>query len=453
MTFQFRRRGEVRDQSSQEPFFQNTQEQSFVDSAPYPQMGHPQGFDPRQHPGFQTQPQPQQNQMQGGPQTGQMQQQPYFQNTGGNFYGQNPMYNQQSQYEAQQMLNQAPGQPYGMAQPQMPNQQNFNTVNDQAPFTHPIRASQMGSPQMTGSANFQGFNSPQQQSINPSAHPYGPEDVRSLSFMQNQSAHTGFDSLDIESDGSSPVRLLVAVAGIALVAGLSWFAYKWAKSPSSDTPPLIHAEAGPHKVSPDHRGGLNIPYQDKLIYDRIGDEQQEGTTERLLPPPEKPTMMETQQAPQQTGQNTEQSSQEPMYREAPAEASVGQRQQGYGAQAKQYKKVETDVENQPKPQEELADTNSENEPEVIKKTKATQVINGKFFVQLATLKSEAIALKEWKRIQAKYNLKGMKSQIKETETPDGEIVYRLLMGPFDEKVKALEFAVKIDGTKVVLITA
>jgi cell division protein FtsN len=71
---------------------------------------------------------------------------------------------------------------------------------------------------------------------------------------------------------------------------------------------------------------------------------------------------------------------------------------------------------------------------------------------MATVKSEAAALREWKRLQAKHNLKGMKSQIKESETTDGEIVYRLLMGPFEEKVKAMKYAVKIDGTKVVHIT-
>ena len=70
---------------------------------------------------------------------------------------------------------------------------------------------------------------------------------------------------------------------------------------------------------------------------------------------------------------------------------------------------------------------------------------------MVTIKSEAAALSEWKRRQKKYNLKDMKSQIKEFETEDGQVFYRLLMGPFPDKVKAMKYAVKMDGSKVVHI--
>jgi len=49
MSFRFRRRGDVNDQSpQQEPFFQNAagQQQLFSDNPGYPQMGPQQGYDP-----------------------------------------------------------------------------------------------------------------------------------------------------------------------------------------------------------------------------------------------------------------------------------------------------------------------------------------------------------------------------------------------------------------------
>jgi hypothetical protein len=52
----------------------------------------------------------------------------------------------------------------------------------------------------------------------------------------------------------------------------------------------------------------------------------------------------------------------------------------------------------------------------------------------------------------KYGLQTQKSQVKEFETAEGDTVYRLLMGPFDDKVKALKHAVKIDGSKIVQMT-
>ena len=481
MSFQFRRRGDVREQSpQQEPFFQNTTgQQPFVDTTVYPQMGQPQEYDPRFNNGFgqQNQPHPPQQLQNMQPGTTQQPAQPYFQANNGNFYGQPQSQGNMQQHPQQPLLNPSMGQPYGMAQPQMGSQQQYPGVVNPQDYINPIQASQLSNQRN----NFQSYSQTDQrahaQGVQqaPSAQYTTPEDVRSLSFWQETNANSGFEDPD-ESETNSPVRLLVAVAGVALIAGLSWFAYKWAKSPTSDTPPLIHAEPGPHKVSPEHRGGLNIPYQDKLIYDRIGDNNTEEPAERLLPPPEKPSMVnsQTQQPVDQSQQNA---SQQPMYSEEPIMQQnampglpdrVPQSQPGrmHPEQQSQNQQRTPEVATQPQAQPQLGNIQQQSQqqviqeaaetkadqPEVITKTKSTPTLKGSYFVQMATVKSEVAALREWKRVQAKYNLKGMKSQIKESETTDGEVVYRLLMGPFDEKVKALKYAVKIDGTKVVHVT-
>jgi cell division septation protein DedD len=53
-------------------------------------------------------------------------------------------------------------------------------------------------------------------------------------------------------------------------------------------PPLIKAEPGPTKIVPEQPGGLEIPNQDKQVFDRIAKEKTGPKVERLLPPPEAP---------------------------------------------------------------------------------------------------------------------------------------------------------------------
>ena len=201
MSFQFRRRGDVREQSpQQEPFFQNTAvQQPFVDTAVYPQMSQPQGYEPRTNSGF-PQNQPHSQQMQNMQHSGAFAQQPtqpYFQANNGTSYSQ-----PQSQGNMQQpMLNSAMGQAYGMAQPQMgPQQQYPNVMNIQDAYMHPVQASQL-----TGQKNnFQGYNQAAQMQIphrppqrqQTSSANYTPEDVRSLSFWQETNANSGFEDHD-----------------------------------------------------------------------------------------------------------------------------------------------------------------------------------------------------------------------------------------------------------------
>jgi len=454
----------VREQSSQqEPFFQNSaQQQPFVDQGIYPKMEPPaQGYDPRFNASS--------GQMQSMPQPPFLQANP--QGNPGNFYGQH-----------QPMMNQPQGYGFGPATPS----QHPGMMNQEA-YMHPQLNAQMANYQGNNfqtagfqTPGFQGFTAPGQPPHAQPHQPYSqatgafvPDETRQdgskqtgvspMAFWHETQVASGFDDGEGET-ANSTVKLLVAVAGVALIAAFSWFAYKWAKAPSSDTPPLIHAEPGPHKVSPDHRGGLNIPYQDKLIYNRIGDGATDDPAERLLPPPEQPEMMQNPEKPGQEPQfdDHQNTTQQPMYSEMPVPQHGLQPQrmapqQGY---TQQQSNQPQNIPLTQQPQEQFAaqpeqKVEAETEVEVAPtttKTKSVETLSGNFFVQLATVKSEAAALKEWKRLQAKHSLKGMKSQIKESEMPDGEVVYRLLMGPFTAKVKALKHAVKIDGTKVVHVT-
>jgi cell division septation protein DedD len=52
--------------------------------------------------------------------------------------------------------------------------------------------------------------------------------------------------------------------------------------------PVVRADPGPVKVRPENPGGMQVPDQDKLVYDRMRGDEKPPQVERLLPRPETP---------------------------------------------------------------------------------------------------------------------------------------------------------------------
>jgi len=89
---------------------------------------------------------------------------------------------------------------------------------------------------------------------------------------------------------SRALGVFVATFALAAFAAVVWYAYdRGLQRGSEATAPLIKADPNPTKVRPEQPGGLQVPNQDKLVYDAM--RPNETTTprvERLLPLPEKP---------------------------------------------------------------------------------------------------------------------------------------------------------------------
>tara|TARA_R110000824_G_scaffold155226_1_gene327578 strand:- start:133545 stop:134357 length:813 start_codon:yes stop_codon:yes gene_type:complete len=110
-----------------------------------------------------------------------------------------------------------------------------------------------------------------------------------------------YDATDEEDEGRRrPLVILAIVALLVLFGGVVFFAYKQGlKQGAQGTPPIIRADQEAVKVPPVNPGGIEIPHQDRAVYDRLSGsgEALEPDTERLLPRAEEPIPMAKNEAP------------------------------------------------------------------------------------------------------------------------------------------------------------
>ena len=99
---------------------------------------------------------------------------------------------------------------------------------------------------------------------------------------------------DYEETGNrKPLLLVGALAGVAIVAGGLIFAYRmFAPGGGEGVVPVVKLEEAPSKVAPNDPGGLKVPHQNKLIYDRIAGEKT-VVAEKVVPREEEVIELDT----------------------------------------------------------------------------------------------------------------------------------------------------------------
>ncbi len=84
-------------------------------------------------------------------------------------------------------------------------------------------------------------------------------------------------------------KLGFVVGAVTIVAGSVWFGFRHSAGISDEASlPLIKADPRPLKSRPAQPGGMEVPNQDKLVFDRLDPGAAPPMVERLLPPPEAP---------------------------------------------------------------------------------------------------------------------------------------------------------------------
>lgn len=255
------------------------------------------------------------------------------------------------------------------------------------------------------------------------------------------------------------IGVLIGVVIAVVVAFLTFGRFVSAYRASGGDAPLIKADRSPVKVRPATPGGMEVPNQDKLIYERLR-ESDAARVEKLMPAPEKPALPEDEEdasdeiaqiialeEPQETPQSLEVASTtlvgedgervEVMFRTISSEQAQNRVEQAKKtietrkAQAAAVLKSSAQAKQKPAP-EKPAPEKPAAKPEAKKAAPAET-----FAVQLVSTKNRDASEKEWTRLSKKHAdaLKGLPHEISEIKT-DKNTFYRLRTGVFDSRDKA-----------------
>lgn len=261
----------------------------------------------------------------------------------------------------------------------------------------------------------------------------------------------GSSSIAYESGRRRPGRRrLITLAVVLLVvgafAGIVWNAYNQDQRSNGDgVVPLIQADNTPTKVRPDQPGGLDVPNQDKLIYDRLTPGQNPpNTVERLLPPAETPVARpEPPPAPPAVTESllpeATPAPREPVQQSNDLEPpSIVPRQATPAAPA-----------NTPAQRAAPSSTPAPSAPAAVASLPPPSAAGG-FRVQLGAVRSQDAAQKEWARIQKANNdlLGKLGLAVSQANLGDRGTFYRIQAGPVGDQAAANDLCAKLKARNV-----
>ena len=84
------------------------------------------------------------------------------------------------------------------------------------------------------------------------------------------------------------VRLIFGLVAVLIVIGGLWLASSFIWPEDNGHIEILKADNTPFKTRPDDKGGMQIPHQDKLIFNTVTAEGKPVTVERIMPGPEQP---------------------------------------------------------------------------------------------------------------------------------------------------------------------
>jgi len=216
-------------------------------------------------------------------------------------------------------------------------------------------------------------------------------------------------------------RIWFAVAALVVAVGAIWYAFDQTNKVGEEgVAPLIKADEAPTRVKPDEPGGMEVPHQDKAVYEKLGSDAPQAApkAESLLPPPE-----------------------QPLPRPAPA-ANAGEPSKAINV----INAVKASP--PPSPPETMAAAKDKATPAEMKSaavnpaagTEKTEMAampaaSGTYRVQLSSLRSEADADAAWKKLQKNFPdlLGDLPVTVVKADVADKGTFYRLQAGALSEQ--------------------
>jgi len=248
--------------------------------------------------------------------------------------------------------------------------------------------------------------------------------------------------------------LSIVVAGVAVIAfgAAVWYAYTLgARSGSPSDVPVVAADPSPWKKRPEDPGGLKVANQDKAVFDRLEPQLAEPKEERLLPPPEEPM---APPPPIPTGGQLQADATSPLAETGDTLPQEGSTSVTEEAAAGEGAGAEPATDQQPAAETPAADAppaepdSAESSREVASLPPATRApASGGYRIQLAALRSEPDARREWQRIQSANSdlLGNLSMNVERADLGDRGVFYRLQAGPLEDKALADLLCGKLKG--------
>ena len=268
------------------------------------------------------------------------------------------------------------------------------------------------------------------------------------------------------------VRSFVLIVALVVIAGGAWGIWgELLTGGATNSIPIVRAPSGPIKVRPDSPGGINIPNRDKLVYDRLEKKPPERQAETLLPQPEKPlpapgaeSLVSAPGATSAPAVGLEDILQPtPPARPSKSVEQVvlpapGKTVPAPSASTEPPTVAEVQAARPPKPSlPSPASGTSAASPEPGRPSATTPAKSGdtaafaqNFQVQLAAVRDEQAAAREWKRLQSRNAglLSGLKLNVVRADLGDRGVYYRLRAGPISERAAAVTLCQSLAKAKV-----
>lgn len=258
-------------------------------------------------------------------------------------------------------------------------------------------------------------------------------------FGPYEDEYRGFEIRDDET-GRGPLILVLALGVLLIFAGVVWNTYRQGVRPTEGGLPVIAANDAPYKRSPEERGGVEVPGQDKAYYDSmdgLGDPAMQKAAVRNPVDLRRRDPVLDGGPPESETPVTEEDLPSIVYREADSRTPASPVQEEIKISAVQVPAQQPI---------EIVDVEDDVMPDLPARSRFAA--SGRFQVQLSALRSREAAESAWSGFQrtAPDLFTGAKLDIQRADLGAKGVFYRLRIGVFPDRAAATGFCADVKAS-------